>query len=190
LVLDEPVSALDVSIQAQIINLLQTLQRERDLAFLFIAHDLAVVRHVSHRIAVMYLGRIVELAARDQLYAAPAHPYTRSLLAAVPVPDPAVERARARVTAIGEIGSAASLPTGCRFHPRCPRAREIAAGAAGAARAQASAVACVDTAWGRLPAACVHDEPGLAPQQPGEREAATGALVACHFPHSPAPRRA
>jgi oligopeptide transport system ATP-binding protein len=127
LVLDEPVSALDVSIQAQIINLLRALQRENGLSFLFIAHDLAVVRHVSHVVAVMYLGRIVEIGSRDQIYGAPLHPYTITLLSAVAVPDPAVEARRQRIMPIGEIGSATRMPTGCPFHPRCYKARLMAA---------------------------------------------------------------
>jgi oligopeptide transport system ATP-binding protein len=126
LILDEPVSALDVSIQAQILNLIADIQRERGLAMLFIAHDLAVVRHVSHRIAVMYLGRIVELGGRDEIFSRPMHPYTATLLSAVPIPDPVIARARKTVTPIGEIGSATALPSGCRFHPRCPKARLVA----------------------------------------------------------------
>jgi peptide/nickel transport system ATP-binding protein len=124
LILDEPVAALDVSIQAQIVNLLQELQQELGLAYLFIAHDLSVVRHVSDRIAVMYLGRIVEESDRETLYATPMHPYTQSLLSAVPVPDPRARHARRRIVLQGEIPSPARLPPGCPFHPRCFRASE------------------------------------------------------------------
>jgi oligopeptide/dipeptide ABC transporter ATP-binding protein len=124
LICDEPVSALDVSIQAQIINLLTDLQAELALTYLVIAHDLAVVRHVSDRIAVMYLGRIVELATAERVYARPRHPYTAALLSAVPVPDPDLADRRERVILRGDLPSPISPPTGCRFHPRCPKARD------------------------------------------------------------------
>jgi oligopeptide transport system ATP-binding protein len=166
-VLDEPVSALDVSVQAQILNLLSEIQERSGVAFLFIAHDLGVVRHVSDRVAVMYLGRVVEMGPRDALYGAPRHPYTVSLLSAVPVPDPAKERNKARVRPIGEIGSAAALPSGCRFHPRCPRARVVAARGGDT----------VEAAGTRLPSPCVRLDPALTPT------GAAGHAAACHFPN-------
>jgi oligopeptide/dipeptide ABC transporter ATP-binding protein len=154
IVCDEPVSALDVSIQAQVVNLLEDLQNEFHLAYVFIAHDLSIVRHISDRVAVMYLGKIMELADRDQLYAAPAHPYTQALMSAVPVPDPD-ELRPARVLLHGDLPSPLNPPSGCVFHTRCPLYREE-----------------LD---GEQQARCRSESPGL------DANGAVGHYVACHF---------
>jgi oligopeptide/dipeptide ABC transporter ATP-binding protein len=160
IVCDEPVSALDVSIQAQILNLLEDLQQEFNLTYVFIAHDLSVVKHVSDRVAVMYLGKIVELAEGGALYEHPRHPYTGALLSAVPIPDPHLAATKRRILLEGDVPSPIDPPAGCRFHPRCPRSRALA-------REQG-----LDTDHVPL---CSQTEPELVPQGPSQ-------LAACHFP--------
>jgi oligopeptide/dipeptide ABC transporter ATP-binding protein len=173
IVCDEPVSALDVSIQSQILNLLSDLKQEFGLSYLFIAHNLAVIEHFCDRVAVMYLGRIVETADRDTLYEQPAHPYTRALLSAAPQPDP--DRARQRIVLPGEVPSPITPPTGCAFHPRCPLTRQRAAEAAATSEASATVEITVLGQRTRIMQRCVHETPTLQPRpRPGH-------LAACWF---------
>ena len=158
IVADEPVSALDVSVQGQIVNLLQDIQSGLGLTYLFIAHDLGVIRHVADRVAVMYLGRIVELATRDQLFGSPSHPYTRALMSAVPVPDPKSRRRRQVLG--GDVPSPARVPPGCAFHPRCPEARD---------RCRRQVPGLVDPGDGRR-VACLLRDPASSPDRAGAHQ--------------------
>ncbi|HYO00071.1 MAG TPA: oligopeptide/dipeptide ABC transporter ATP-binding protein [Actinomycetota bacterium] len=168
IICDEPVSALDVSVQAQIINLLEDLQNEFGLTYLFVAHDLSVVRHISDRVVVMYLGRIMEMADRLPLYETPMHPYTQALLSAVPIPDPQKERSRERIILRGDVPSPLNPPSGCVFHPRCFLAERLGA------EGREETVVVGKLAPRPVPRVCVDVVPKLEEQAPGHR-------AACHF---------
>ena len=168
LILDEPVSALDVSIQAQVLNLLEDLRSEYELSYVLISHDLSVVRHASDRVAVMYLGRLVEIGEHLQIFSAPRHPYTKSLFAGAPIPDPEIESRRERIVLIGDVPNPADPPSGCAFHPRCFRAREVAS--------QLEPSESVEVDGEMLPATCVQASPRLEPS------GVPSGWQACHFP--------
>lgn len=177
IVCDEPVSALDVSIQSQILNLLNDLQTEYGIAYLFIAHNLAVVEHFSHRVAVMYLGRIVEIADRETLYARPLHPYTKALLSAAPMPDP--KRVHERIVLAGEVPSPMNPPSGCHFHPRCGLSRELAKQADGGQTVEIT----IGGKSVRVMKRCVEEGPVLEPPYPqgGSRTEDADHPAACHY---------
>ncbi len=168
IICDEPVSALDVSVQAQIINLLESLQSEFGLTYLFVAHDLSVVRHISDRVAVMYLGQIVETADQKSLYQEPLHPYTQALLSAIPIPDPSRIAERERIVLRGDVPSPLNPPSGCRFHTRCFRALEVAEGGG------VDTVAVGRVQQRQVPKLCATTQPPLQEHGPGH-------LAACHF---------
>lgn len=169
IICDEPVSALDVSVQAQIINLLENLQSEFGLTYLFVAHDLSVVRHMSDRVAVMYLGKIVETGDQKSLYQTPLHPYTQALLSAIPIPDPSRKVERERIVLRGDVPSPLNPPSGCRFHTRCFRAQEVAAGSD-----LLETVAVGRLQQRQVPKVCTTEEPLLQEHDPGH-------FAACHF---------
>ena len=168
IICDEPVSALDVSVQAQIINLLEDLQSEFHLTYLFVAHDLSVVRHICDSVAVMYLGKIMEIGDRNSLYEQPRHPYTQALLSAVPTPDPEKERRRERIILRGDVPSPLNPPSGCPFHTRCFRAEEVVE------NGEVTDTVTVGRAERRIPRVCVEVEPPL-------EDDGTGHGAACHF---------
>jgi oligopeptide/dipeptide ABC transporter ATP-binding protein len=176
IICDEPVSALDVSIQAQVLNLLADLQQEFGLSYLFIAHDLEVVRHVSDKVAVMYLGRVGEAAPKDDLYGHPRHPYTVALLSAAPAADPDTAAARQRVILTGDVPSPIDPPSGCRFHPRCPKAQELCA------RAEPALVAQVENSAETAATETAATETAVAGTAPTETVGGDAHLAACHFP--------